>query len=87
MKWLIDVLNFKLANIIDILEETKLKIGKELEEKNTISNIRINKLENELMEVKGILNKAHSKSTNISVGKEQKKLETIVLKLKGANKT
>ena len=55
--------------MINILEETKQKIAIELEEKNTVSDIRINNLENELMEVKSIINEAQNRSTNISVGK------------------
>ena len=72
--------------MIDILEETKLKISKVLEKNDTIFDISINNLENELLEVKGILNKAQNRSTNICVGKEQTKCETIGLKSKGKPK-
>ena len=55
---LIDDLNFKIVNMVDIIEETNLKTVKELEEQNTISDIRIKDLENELIVVKGKLNEA-----------------------------
>ena len=47
--------------MVDIIEETNLKTVKELEEQNTISDIRIKDLENELMVVKGKLNEAQKK--------------------------
>ena len=59
--------------MVDIIEETNLKTVKELEEQNTISNIRIKDLENDLMVVKGKLNEAQKTLKNISETKEKTK--------------
>ena len=69
---LIDDLNFKIVNMVDIIEETNLKTVKKLEEQNVNFNIRIKNLVNELIVVKGKLNEAQKILKSISENKEQK---------------